>query len=86
MARGYEEVSSSQAGCWRVTPRETPTASSLVAAMSAKELRLYNQVLAEVSLEMLDNQATSTVGGQITPSTSLESSSPQGFASVSRCW
>ena len=47
MARGYEEVSSSQAGCRRGTPRETPTASSLVATMSTKELRLYSQVPAE---------------------------------------
>ena len=34
MARGYEEVSNSQVGRRRVTPRETPTASSLVVAMS----------------------------------------------------
>ena len=46
MVRGYEEASSSQARRQRVTPRETPTTSSLVTAMSAKELRLYNQVLA----------------------------------------
>ena len=29
-----------------------PTASSLVVVMSAKELRLYSQVPAEISLEM----------------------------------
>ena len=62
MARGYEEVSSSQVEHQRATSQETPTASSLVAAMSAKELRLYNQVLAKISLEMLDGPATSTVG------------------------
>ena len=42
MARGYEEVSNSQAGCRRGTPLEMPVASSLVAAMSIKELKLYN--------------------------------------------
>ena len=40
MTRGYEEVSNSQAGRRRVTPWETPIASSLVAAMFAEELRL----------------------------------------------
>ena len=61
MARGHEEVSNSQAGRQRGTPRETPTASCLVTAMSTEELRLYNQVLVEISLEMSDGLATSTV-------------------------
>ena len=42
MARGYEEVSTSQVRRRRGTPCETPTASSLVAAMSIEELRLYD--------------------------------------------
>ena len=42
MIRGYEEVSNNQAWRRRVTPRETPTASSLVVVMSTKELRLYS--------------------------------------------
>ena len=62
MARGYEVVSNSQAGRRRVTLRETPTASSLVDAMSAEKLRLYNQVPTEISLEILDDPATSTAG------------------------
>ena len=62
MTRGYKEVSSTQAGRRRVTPRETPTASSLVAAMFIEELRLYFQVLAEISLERSDDPATSIVG------------------------
>ena len=61
MVRGYEEVSSSQAGHRTVTPRETPTASSLVDAMSIEELRLYSQVHAEIILEMSDNPTTSTI-------------------------
>ena len=44
------------------TPQEMPTASILVASMSVEELRLYYQVPAEISLEMLDDQTTSIVG------------------------
>ena len=62
MARGHEEVSTSQAERRRGTPRETLTTSSLVAAMSVEELRLYNQILVEISLETLDGAATSTFG------------------------
>ena len=39
--RGHEEASTSQAGRKRGTPRESPTASSLVAAMSVEELRSF---------------------------------------------
>ena len=42
MAKGYEEVSCSQAGRRRGTPLETPTKSSLVATMFVEELRLYS--------------------------------------------
>ena len=42
MTRSYEEVSNSQAGRLRVTFWETPTTSSLIAAMYAEELRLYS--------------------------------------------
>ena len=62
MARGHEDVSTKQVGCRRGTPREAPTTSNLVAAMSAEELRLYNQIPIEISLETLDGAATSTFG------------------------
>ena len=62
MVRGYEEVSSSQARRRRGVPRETPTASSMVAAMSIEELKLYNQAPVEISLEMLDDLTASTIG------------------------
>ena len=62
MARGHEEVSTNQAGHRRGTPQEKPTASSLVAAMSAKELRLYSQIPAEISLETSDGATTSNFG------------------------
>ena len=61
MARGYEEVFSSQGGHRRVTPLETPTVSGLVVAMSAEEVRLHNQFPTKISLEMSDGPATSTV-------------------------
>ena len=63
MARGQEETSTSQAGCKRGTPRESPTASSLVAAMYVEELRSFCQVPADISLELLDGDAVSTVEG-----------------------
>ena len=62
MARDHEEVSTSQAGRRRGTLRETPTASSLVATMSAEELRLYSQIPVEIILETSDGAATTTVG------------------------
>ena len=43
------------------TPRETPTTSSLVAAMFAEELRLYNQFSVKISLETSDDVTTSTI-------------------------
>ena len=39
-----------------------PIESSLVAAISIKELRLYIQVPIEISLEMSDDPTASTVG------------------------
>ena len=41
---------------------EKPIASSLVAAMSAEELRLYNQVPTEIILEISDGTTASNVG------------------------
>ena len=62
MTRCHEEVPTSQARRRRGTPRETPTARSLVATMSAQELRLDSQIPAKINLEMSDSVATSTVG------------------------
>ena len=39
-----------------------PTASSLVAAMSIEELRLYSHVPAEISLEILNDPVSLTIG------------------------
>ena len=62
MARDYEDISSSKDRRWRVTPRETPTASSLIAALSVEELSLYSQVPSEINLEMSDGSTTSIEG------------------------
>ena len=61
IARDYEEVSSSQVGSQRGTPRETPIASSLVASMYVEEIRLFNQVPVEISPEMSDGPTASTI-------------------------
>ena len=62
MERGHEEASTSQDRSMRGNPRETPTASSLVAAMSTKELRLYIKIHVKISFKTLDGAATSTFG------------------------
>ena len=62
MTRGHEEVLTSQARHRRTTPQETPIAISLVVAMFLEELRLYNQIPIEISLETSDGAVTSIVG------------------------
>ena len=62
MARGHEEVSTSQARNRRDTPRETPTARSLVATMYVGEQRLYGQFPIKISLETSDGVVTTIVG------------------------
>ena len=62
MVRGQEETSTSQARCRRGTPWELPIASSLIASMHVEELRSFCQVPNDISLELLDEAAISTVG------------------------
>ena len=62
MVRGHEEASTNQAGCKRGTPRETPTVSTLVAAMSVEDLRSFRQVPTAIRLEESDRTTTSTMG------------------------
>ena len=62
MARGHEEVSTSQVRHRRGTPREKSTTSSLVAAMSTKERLLYSQIPTEIILETSDSATTATIG------------------------
>ena len=62
MVRGEEVTSTSQAGRRRLAPRESPTTSSLVAAMSVEELRFFFQVPANIGLKLLDGAVVSTIG------------------------
>ena len=62
MARGHEETSTSRVGRRKGAPWESPTASSLVAAMSVEEMRFFCQVSTDISLELLDGATISTVG------------------------
>ena len=63
MARGHEEAFTSQVGRKKGTPWETPIVSSLVAAMSVEELRLFSQVPADIRLEVENSMAALTIGG-----------------------
>ena len=62
MERGHKEVSTNQARRRRGTPWKTPIASSLVAAMFVEKLRLYSQILVEISLKSSNDVATITIG------------------------
>ena len=61
---GQEETSTSQARRKRGTPREMPTTSSLIAAMSVKDLKSFSQVPAGISLKLSDNAVVPTAGGE----------------------
>ena len=62
MARSQEETSTSQVERRRGPSRESPAASNLVASMSVEELRSFCQVLDDISLELSDGPAFSTIG------------------------
>ena len=86
MVIGQEESSTNQAGHKRGTPREMPTANSLVVAMSIEELRSFSQVPTNISLELSDSVAAPTIRGQIMLSISPASSLLLDFAFLSRFW
>ena len=58
--RGFDQLG--WVGRRNGTPWETPIAGNVVATMFVEELRLYNQIPAEISLEKLNDEATTTVG------------------------
>ena len=62
MMRSQEETSTSQVGRRRGSNQESPTTSSLVASMSMEELRSFCQVPDDISLELSEGPAFSTVG------------------------
>ena len=61
MTRGHKEASTSQAGCKRGTPQETPIISSLFTATSIEDMRSFRQVPAAIRLETSDDAATLTM-------------------------
>ena len=63
MVGGQEETSTIRARRKRGTPRESPTTSNLVVVMSIEELRSFCQIPTDISLELSDGAAVSTVGG-----------------------
>ena len=63
MTRGHKEASTSQAKCKKGAPQETPSVSSLVAAMSIEELRSFSQVPVIIKLKVSNSMATLTIGG-----------------------
>ena len=63
MARGHEEAFINQVGRKRKIPQETPTVSSLAAAMSVEELRYFSQVLVVICLEVLNEMTAPTIEG-----------------------
>ena len=63
MVRDHEKTSTSQARCKRGTPWEMPTISSLVTAMSIEELRSFNQVPSNITLEVENSPVAPTIGG-----------------------
>ena len=61
MIRGKEETSTNQVRSRKGFSRESPTMSSLVSSMSIEELRSFCRVPYDISLELSDGQARSTV-------------------------
>ena len=61
MARGQEETSTSQVGCWRGPGRDMPSASSIISSLSMEELRSYCHIPDNIDFELLDGPAKSTI-------------------------
>ena len=59
MTRGHEQTSTSRARRKRGILQETPTISSLVAAMSVE----FSQVPTDIILEVVDDPTAPTIGG-----------------------
>ena len=61
MARGQEEISTSQAGRRRGPSLNTPYASSLISSLSMEELRSYYQIPNNIDFELSDDPTKSIV-------------------------
>ena len=62
MARGREETSTSGHPGGR--PRAKPSASSVIASLTMKELKVYCEVLDNIDLRLMERADNSTLGGE----------------------
>ena len=62
MARGREETSTS--GRPEGRPRATPSASSVIASLTMKELKMYCKVPNNIDLRLMERADDSTLGGE----------------------
>ena len=86
MARGQEETSTSYIGRRRGPSRESPTASSLVASMFMEELRSFCQVPDDISIELSDKSAFSTIGEADNTVYFTQEQFAAGLRFLVRCW
>ena len=63
MARSHEETFTSQVERKKGISQETPTISSLVAAMFVEKLRSFSQIPTDIKLEVADGLTDPTIGG-----------------------
>ena len=61
MARGQEEISTSQARRRRGPSRDAPSTSSLISSLSMEELRSYCQISNNIDFELPDGPTKSTI-------------------------
>ena len=61
MARGQEEIYTSQAGHKKGPGRDTPSASHIIYSLSMEELRSYCHILDNIDFELSDGPAESTI-------------------------
>ena len=62
MARGQEEISTSQVGHKRGPDGDMPSASSIISSLSMEELRSYCHIPDNIDFELPNGQAESTIG------------------------
>ena len=62
IARGQEEISTSQAGRKQGPSRESPFASSIISSLSMDEVRSYSQILNDIDFQLSEGPAESTMG------------------------
>ena len=64
MARGQEEISTSQEGRKRGPTRGTPSTSSIISSLSMEELRTYCEIPDDINVMLSDGPTQNTVSGE----------------------